>query len=129
MADCERLTRSTEQHLLVSDKPGESDGVHGNARDVGPEGTGQQLGRLDGTTLWRNVGDPFGGRYRCSRRCIDLAVVVQFDDLACREVRCSNLSETHHHDGPYREVRHNEAIRWTAPPLLAQLGDAISVES
>ena len=62
------------------------------------------------------VGSPrsahaLGGLHGRSRRGIDLAVVVQLDDLGGVEERCRHLREPHHQHRRDREIRSDHTIR------------------
>ena len=68
--------------------------------------------------LLRRIGRPPGLRpshaldrgHRRARRCIDLPVVVELDDLGRLEVGRGHLGEAHHQHGADGEVRGNQAI-------------------
>ena len=68
--------------------------------------------------LLRRIGRPPGlrpghaldGGHRRARRCVDLPVMMELDDLGRLEVRRGHLGEAHHEHGADGEVRGNQAI-------------------
>ena len=68
------------------------------------------LGRI-GRPLRRRRGHPLGGPHGRARRGVDLAVVVQLDDLRRLEERRGHLGEAHHQHRRDGEVRCDHAMR------------------
>ena len=106
VADRQRLALAAEDDLLMGDEPGEPDRVD-RLVDVGA-GVAEQLGRP-------------GGR---ARGLVELAVVVELDDLDLRHVLGDPLAELHHQDRADREVGGDEgaaALAAVPVPLGALL--------
>ena len=55
--------------------------------------------------------------------------MVELDDLCGSKVRGRDLGQAHHHNRPDAEVRDDEAVRWSASPSIADLGDPGRVEA
>jgi hypothetical protein len=92
VADRERLAGAAEDHLLVRHQAGQADRVD-RLVDVGA-----------------SLAEQVRGVRRGSRRGVQLAVVVQLDDLALRQM-CGGLPcELHHQDRADGEVGSDEEI-------------------
>jgi hypothetical protein len=60
------------------------------------------------------------GQHRGARRCVDLLVVVELDDLGGLEVGRRQLGEPHHQHGADREVRSDDGVGRTRPEPLGE---------
>ena len=112
VADRERLPGGAEQHLLVRDQPAQAD-ASGRGCRPGLAAAGALddlvLGRV-GAQSARRCRHALRGRHRRARRRVDLAVVVQLDDLGRLEPRRGELGEAHHEHGADGEVGRDEAV-------------------
>ena len=99
VADRERLALAAEDDLLVGDQAWEADRVDRLVDVASP------------------LRDQLGGPLRGSRRGVELAVVMELDDLALGHVLGCLLGELHHQDGADREVRGDEALGVAIGPV------------
>ena len=112
VTDRQRLAVATEQDLLMSDQPGEPDGVDADAVDVRAAGAVELLGRRVRRSLARpRRGDQLRGTAGGSARRVDLVRVVQLDDLDRVEVRRGRARRTAS-SGPRRS---RSSVRSTTP--------------
>ncbi len=135
--DREGLPLVTEQHLLVGHEAAHADRVDRDAVDVGAAGAVEALHRGVGLGAEprgaAGLGDEARGVARRARGGVDLARVVQLDDLDRLEVRRRHRGEPHHehradaevggdeHTGPGR--RHEPAAQ-PGEPLVVEAGRA-----
>ena len=99
VADRERLALAAEDDLLVGDQPGEPNRVDRLVDVASP------------------LRDQLGGPLRGSRWGVELAVVMELDDLALGHVLRCLPRELHHQDGADREVRGDEALGVPTGPI------------
>ena len=113
VADRERLGLAAEQHLLMRDQSGEADRVD-RLVDVPARLADEVRGALGGP-----------------RRRVELAVVVQLDDLALGHVPRGLGGEAHHQHRPDGEVRRHEDVGGpaVAPGILGRGAQVVEVEA
>ena len=113
VADRQRLPLAAEDDLLVGDEARQPDRVD-RLVDVGA-GRGEQLG------------GPRGG----ARGLVELAVVVELDDLDLGHELGDPLADLHHQDGADREVRSDECAPALSPvPVIGgALAQLLEVEA
>ena len=102
VSDRERLAGPAEQDLLVGHQAGQA----------------HRVDRLVDVPAGRR--DQLRGARRGARRGVELAVVMQLDDLALGHVARGLLGELHHQHRPDREVRRHEQV---ALPHALQRGE------
>ena len=120
VADRECLTRSAEQHLLVGNQSGEPHAVEAKAVGVSPPCPFQQFRFLRVSLLEFRAAFGyefcrFDGR---PRRCVQLLVVVHFNNFHMGQILGCFLREFHHEHGPNGEVGRDDTAYF---PLLGQL--------
>ena len=111
VADGEALAGGAEQHLLVGEQAVQAHRVDRDAaRALAAAGTLDDVAR-GGVVgpLARRRGHALGRAHRGAGRRVDLAVVVELDDLGRLEPRRRQLGEAHHEHGADGEVGGDEA--------------------
>ena len=98
VADGQGLAGRAEQHLLVGDQAAQPHRVDGMPRGPAPPRAPSTTSLVVGSArpVAGRRGHALGGAHRGARRRVDLAVVVQLDDLGRLEVRRGQLGEAHH---------------------------------
>src|SRR5699024_1096749 len=112
VTDRQLLTLVAQEDLLVGDEPAKTDRVHRDARDAGAtRAVRVLLGRVRHVPeagVVAGGADELGGPGRRAARGVDLARVVQLDDLHRLVEARGLLRELHHQDRADREVRCDE---------------------
>src|SRR5665811_808964 len=117
MTDGQYLARAAKEDLLMGEQAWESDRMHRYPFDRTTPGSGDEFARYHSAPLIGiRSGNPRRRRSGRPGRGVCLPVVVQFNDLGSLEMRSRQLRETHHQDGPNREIGNDQTVRWAAAP-------------
>ena len=119
----ERLAEAAEEHLLVGDEAGQAHGVKGDAAYLAPAGVGNGLDlgldALEG--LAAGLDHLLGGGLGGAAGGVDLAGVVELDDLGVVEEARGLAGEVHEQHGADGEVGRDHDAELSCARLLPEL--------
>jgi hypothetical protein len=108
----QRLAGPTQQYFLMSDKPGEANGVHPNTLDLRTaracQPRGCRIRHRTASGLAPRIRDELGSAPGGAAWSVGLSRVMQLNNLDGLEVRCRLRGKLHHEHRSDAEVRRDD---------------------